>query len=116
MSEVSGHPLDPAVPGAVIGLAALARMAFEGVDQQPLFARLIARAGSEGGDAAALMDLATMLLLNSQIENGLGVQAQALAAQRVYRRPASGATGLSGGLKVLAIMTAGDMMANTPLD
>ena len=109
---MSGHPLDPAVPGASIGLAALARMAFEGVDQQPLFARLIERAGSEGGDAAALMDLATMLLLNSQIDNGLNVQAQALAAQRVYHRPALS----HGGLKVLAIMTAGDMMANTPLD
>jgi hypothetical protein len=82
------------------------------VDQQPLFARLVERAGAEGGDPAALMDLATMLLLNSQIENGLGVQAQALAAQQVYRRP--GPT--PGGPKVLAIMTAGDMMANTPLD
>ncbi|QUD86019.1 hypothetical protein [Phenylobacterium montanum] len=109
---MSAHPLDPAAPDASIGLTALARMAFEGVDQQPLFARLIERA--EGGDAVALMDLATMLLLNSQTENGLNVQAQALAAQRIYRRPSPVAGGSP--LRVLAIMTAGDMMANTPLD
>ena len=109
---MSRHPLDPAEAGASIGLAALARMAFEGVDQQPLFARLVERASAEGGDPVALMDLATMLLLNSQIENGLGVQAQALAAQRLYRRPSPG----PAELKVLSLMTAGDMMANTPLD
>ncbi|HEY2661311.1 MAG TPA: hypothetical protein VGI79_16440 [Caulobacteraceae bacterium] len=110
---MSDHPLDPAEPGASIGLAALARQAFEGVDPQPLWDRLVERASGAPPDAAALMDLATMLLLNSQVENGLGVQAQALDLQRVYRRPASpGPTEL----RVLAIMAAGDMMANTPLD
>jgi len=104
--------MSPAEQPASIGLAALARMAFEGVDQQPLWDRLVQRASAEGGDPAALMDLATMLLLNGQTENGLGVQAQALGQQRVYRRPSPG----PAELRLLAIMAPGDMMANTPLD
>ena len=104
--------MSPAETGASIGLAALARMAFEGVDQQPVWDRLVQRTGAEGGDPAALMDLATMLLLNGQTENGLGVQAQALDQQRIYRRPSPS----PAGLRLLAIMAPGDMMANTPLD
>ena len=110
---MTGHPLDPSEPGACIGLAALARQAFEGVDPQPLWNRLVERASSTPPDAAALMDLATMLLLNSQTENGLGIQAQALDLQRLYRRPA---TPGPAELRLLSIMAAGDMMANTPLD
>jgi hypothetical protein len=109
---MTGHPLDPQEPGALLGLAALAHLAFAGADQQPLFSRLIERATADPSDGPALMDLATMLLLNSQIENGLGVQAQALAQRRVFRRPSPG----PAELRVLSIMTAGDMMANTPLD
>ena len=103
---------DPAPPGASIGLAALARKAFEGGDLSPTWDRLVQRANTDPSDANALMDLATMLLLNGQAENGLAVQAQALALQRVYHRPAPG----EARLHLLAIMTAGDMMANTPLD
>lgn len=110
---MSQHPLDPAEPDASIGLARLARLAFEGADTQPLWNRLVERASAPGGDPVALMDLATMLLLNSQTENGLNIQAQALAERRLYRRPAAGG---APRLKVLAIMAAGDMMANTPLD
>ena len=116
MSRAS--PLDPSPPGASIGLAALARMAFEGVDLKPLWDRLIERATLDPTDAAALMDLATMLLLNGQGENGLAVQAQALDLRRLYHRPArqEAAQGETPSLNLLAIMTAGDMMANTPLD
>jgi hypothetical protein len=109
---MSGHPLDPAEPGCVIGLAALARQAFEGVDPQPLWDRLVQRASGDPPEAPALMDLATMLLLNSQTENGLNIQAQALAQQQIYRRASPGPSPL----RLLAITTAGDMMANTPLD
>ena len=106
---------DPSAPAsdAVLGLAALARMAFEGRDIQPVWNALMARASEGAGDPVALMDLATMLLLNGQAENGLGVQAQALAQRRVYHRPPQDGP---AGLTVLAIMTAGDMMANTPVD
>jgi hypothetical protein len=95
-----------------IGLAALARMIFEGADLQPLWNRLVERASADPGDAAALMDAATLLLLSGDRENGLGLQAQAIERSRFYRRPAPG----TPGLRLLALTVAGDTMANTPLD
>jgi hypothetical protein len=92
-----------------LGLSALARMVFEGADIQPLFAQLIERAGE--GDAGALMDIATMLLLTGD-RDGLRIQAEALQHQRLYSRPAPQA----GGVRLLALAAAGDTMANTPLD
>ena len=93
-----------------IGLAALAQMVFDGADIQPLFAQLVERAG--GGDVAALMDIATMMLLTGDRDGGLRIQAEALQHQRLYRRPA----GEVAGTRLLALMAAGDTMANTPLD
>ena len=99
-------------PRPSIGLAALARMIFEQVDVQPLWDQLVARATADPADAAALMDLATMLLLSGNRDGGLSVQAQALEQGRLYRRPGLG----TPGLRLLALMAAGDTMANTPLD
>ena len=98
-------------PADVIGLAVLGRMVFEGVDVVPVWDRLMARTRT-APDAGAVMDLATLLFLTGQIENGLRVQAQALEMQKLFRRPAAGPSAL----KLLAIVTAGDLMANTPLD
>lgn len=95
-----------------VGLAALARMVFEGADLQPLCDRLIARATAAPPHAGALMDLATLRILTGDREGGLAVQASALELSRVYRRPAS----TPGGPRLLALVTTGDMMANTPLD
>ena len=95
-----------------IGLAALARMIFEQVDVQPLWGQLVERATGDPTDAAALMDLATLLLLSGNRDDGLSVQAQALERGRLYRRPGVGGPGL----RVLALLAAGDTMANTPLD
>jgi len=99
-------------PPTILGLARLARMVFERVDLQPQWDVLATRATDDPTDAAAMLDLATMLLLTGQSEQGLMLQAQALALQSCYRRPAEGAPSL----RVLAIMTPGDMMANTPID
>jgi hypothetical protein len=95
-----------------IGLAALARMFFDQVDVQPLWGQLVDRATADPTDAAALMDLATMLLLSGDRDSGLGVQAQALEQARFYRRPG----GDHPGLRLLALVAPGDTMANTPLD
>lgn len=93
-----------------IGLARLARMIFDGADLQPVANRLVELANA--GDVSALMDLATLVLLTGDRDNGLKLQDQALSMRRLYRRPA----GRPGGLKLLALMAAGDTMANTPLD
>ena len=96
-----------------IGLAALARMFFEQADVQARWGQLVERATADPNDAAAVMDLATMLILSGDREGGLGLQAQALEKSRLYRRPAAGA---GQGLRLLALMAPGDTMANTPLD
>jgi hypothetical protein len=101
-----------AAPAQVIGLAVLGRMAFEGVDVVPVWDRLMAKNRAAPEDAGVIMDLATLLLLTSQVESGLRVQGDALALQKLFRRPAPG----PDPLKLLAIVAPGDLMANTPLD
>jgi hypothetical protein len=95
-----------------LGLATLARKVFEGADLQPIWEPLAERATTEPPDAGALMDIATLRLLTGERDAGLALQAHALGLQTLYRRPAS----QSGGLRLLAIVAPGDMMANTPLD
>jgi hypothetical protein len=99
-------------PGQVMGVAAIARQVYAGSDIEPLRQSLITRLAGDPEDAAALLDAGSMLLLSGQREAGLGCQAGALAIRRHYRLP----LGRGDGLKVLALVTAGDMMANTPID
>ncbi|MDD5299483.1 MAG: RimK family alpha-L-glutamate ligase [Gallionella sp.] len=99
----------------LIGLAKLMRMAYSGVDLAPLGAKLIERAGTNPGTASAnaLMDLFTVLLLRGERELALSMQAEALQIQQIYSAPtASG----QAAIRLLAVMTPGDLMANTPLE
>lgn len=96
----------------VIGMAALARAAFDGADLNPIWNRLIARIGADAADAGALMDASTLLFLTGDRERGLRFQSQALALSRAFRRPAAEAAAL----RLVAIVAAGDMMANTPVE
>lgn len=100
-------------PQPLIGLAPLMRQAFSGVDLRPLGARLVQRAMQYPGDANTLMDLSTVLQLIGNRELGLATQAQALQIQQHYQLAA--ATGTPG-IRLLAIVSAGDLMANTPLE
>ena len=97
----------------LIGLAALMRMAFSGTDLAPLGTQLIARAERNPDDANALMDLSTVLQLRGNRETALEVQAQALQIQQLYRPPSAGS---QAGIRLLAIMGPGDLMANSPLE
>ncbi len=96
---------------ALIGLARLMTMAFEGTDLAPLARQLIERAEADVHDAEALLDLAWILELQGLRDLGLATQAHALQTKRLFelpaRRPAS--------LRLLAIMAPGDLMTNTPL-
>lgn len=97
----------------VIGLARLMTLAFQGEDLRPVASTLIARAERNEHDAAALMDLSTVLFLQGLRDLGLATQAQALSLCRLYRlQPPEGAVPR---LRLLAIMAPGDLMTNTPL-
>jgi hypothetical protein len=96
---------------SLIGLARLMTAAFRGVDLMPLAQQLIERAERDPHDANALMDLSVILFMRGLTDMALRVQAQALQAERVYElAPAQPAA-----LKLLAIMTTGDLMTNAPL-
>lgn len=101
------------LPQALIGLAPLMRQAFSGIDLRPFGTCLVQRATQYPRDANTLMDLSTVLQLIGNRELGLATQAQALKIQQHYQLPA--ATGRAG-IRLLAIVSAGDLMANTPLE
>ncbi|MGZ4956906.1 MAG: ATP-grasp domain-containing protein [Methylobacter sp.] len=97
---------------SLIGLAKLMRMAYSGCDLAPLGTQLVERAETETG-GYALMDLSTVLQLRGYRDLALSMQAQAIESQQIYSQPTA-----TGQIKVrlLAIMGAGDLMANTPIE
>lgn len=74
---------------------------------------MIERAERDPTDANALMDLSTVLQLRGDRELALNMQAQALQIQQIYRPPTAGG---QVGIRLLALMGPGDLMANTPVE
>jgi len=97
----------------LIGLASLAKMAFDGADLAPVHAQLLNRATHHETDANALMDLSTVLHLMGHRECALSVQALALDIRQVYRLRGSGD---SAGIRLLAFVSPGDLAENNALE
>ncbi|WP_051356692.1 ATP-grasp domain-containing protein [Azorhizobium doebereinerae] len=98
------HPL--------VGMAELVRGFEAGRDMAAVWERLVARLDADPTDAAALLDMSTFLMVRKVRAKGEAAQAAALDLARIYHRT----YGLGGGLRLAAFVTAGDLMANTPLD
>ena len=96
----------------IVGLATILRMAYEGQDLQGLWSTMLDRVRTDPTDAAALMDMSVISQASNKRADGLALQAAALNVGRVFRRP----HGRGDGLKVVAYVTLGDFMANTPID
>ena len=96
----------------IVGLATILRMAYEGQDLQGLWSTMLDRVRTDPTDGAALMDMSVISQASNKRADGLALQAAALNVGRVYRRP----HGRGDGLKVVAYVTLGDFMANTPID
>ena len=94
-----------------IGLVELMRLAHANVDISPLGQMLIDKTAENLDDANALMDLATVLQLRGNRELALQIQMQAIEIQRAYTQSVDNPS-----LRVLALMSAGDLMANTPIE
>ncbi len=99
------HPL--------MGLAPLMRMALSGTDLKPLGEELVQRAQNDPGDASALLDLAIVLQLTGSPDLALTMQADALQVQQLYHLPATVAPAT---VRLLAMVTPGELMANTPVE
>ncbi|GLS85976.1 hypothetical protein GCM10010873_09500 [Cypionkella aquatica] len=97
-----------------IGYGAIVRMAYAGASQSALTRALVARVQGPVADPGALLDLATLLMLQGGdlAVEGAQMQRHAIALQKSYQ--ITHGSGL--GLRILAFVTAGDFMANTPLD
>jgi glutathione synthase/RimK-type ligase-like ATP-grasp enzyme len=97
-----------------MGIAALLRAAYYAADLKPLGTELIARMGTHPDDANAMMDLSIILQLLGSHESAIATQAEAIRMQQLYHLPT--VRGRDVGLRLLAIMGAGDFMANVPLE
>jgi hypothetical protein len=97
----------------IIGLASLAKMAFDGDDLRPLRSRLLDRAKHNQTDANALMDLSTILHLMGHRQCGLSLQALALDIQQLYHLRGSRD---SVGIRLLSLMSPGDLTENNTLE
>ncbi len=104
MTDLNHKPL--------IGLAKLMRMAFSGVDLAPLGTELI-ECAKTNLSANTLMDLSTVLQLRGNRDLALLMQTDAISSEQIYPVPT---TSDSINLRVCALMSAGDLMANTPLE
>jgi len=98
--------------GSLIGVSPIMHSIYLGEDIKPLWDRLAARVVANANDAEALMDLSVLLQARGRRAEGLEAQNAAIALQKSFRR----ICGEGGGLKLAALVTAGDLMANTPID
>jgi len=97
----------------LIGLARLARLAFAGTDLRPWRAGLLDRLSRNENDANALLDLSTVVQLMGQRDLGLSLQGLALEIQQLYHLQAAVA---GTGIRLLAILTPGDLAENNILE
>jgi len=114
-SGARAMPIDHAEDEAKqpIGIARLSKLAFDGADLKPLWKDLVDRYVSGAGDAATLMDMATLQQLFGNVEGGVACQQQALERHQLYRSPCAAAT---PALRLLALAAPGDIGTNTPLE
>ena len=97
-----------------LGHEAILRQIYAQADLGPLAADLINRAGAEVAEPGAAMDLSTLLLAQGGLwaAEGRVMQRAAVQVQQSYQI----VHGDGSGPRILALVTPGDFMANTPID
>ena len=96
-----------------IGMARLAKLAFDGNDLRPLWAELINKLLSGVANAGEGIDLSLIAQLLGDKQAGLAIQREVLLAHRLFRSPCATKTPR---LRVLALAAATDMGSNTPIE
>ncbi|OBQ70991.1 hypothetical protein A8146_26360 [Mesorhizobium loti] len=99
-------------PGLIMGKAPIVRAVFEGRDISPLWDTLFGRVSADVTDASAFLDISILLHAIGEEEKAVLSQKAALEISRKYRIRNGRGTGPS----VLVFVTAGDFMANTPIE
>jgi hypothetical protein len=98
---------------SLLGLAALAKRAFLGINLRPLREHLTQHISRLPHDANALMDLSILLHLAGNREAALTMQARAIAQQQTFHLPSSITP---TAVRLLAIMTSGDLTQNNAVE
>jgi hypothetical protein len=103
----------PMVAAPRIGFARLTKMAFDGVNLQPLWQSLMDRVADGSVDAGNGIDMSLLAQLFGEKQTGLQIQDEVLATHRLFRSPCSMQPPR---LRVLALAAAMDMGGNTPIE
>jgi hypothetical protein len=96
-----------------IGMARLAKMAFDGKDLRPIWTELIAKLLDGRAEAGEGLDLSLVAQLLGDKEAGLAIQHEVLKSHQLFRSPCISRTPR---LRVLALAAATDMGSNTPIE
>ena len=96
-----------------IGMAKLAKLAFDGGDLRPMWAELSAKLLNGAASAGEGLDLSLIGQLLGHKDAGLAIQREVLASHRLFRLPCASKTPR---LRVLALAAATDMGSNTPIE
>ena len=96
-----------------IGMAKLAKMAFDGRDLRPKWAELITKLLNGTADAGEGIDLSLIAQLLGDKRAGLVIQQEVLRSHRLFRSPCASKPPR---LRVLALAAATDMGSNTPIE
>jgi len=96
-----------------IGMARLAKMAFDGKDLRPLWRELTAKLLDGTADAGEGLDLSLIAQLLGDKPAGLSIQQEILKSHRLYRSPCASN---NPRLRVLALAAPTDMGSNTPIE
>jgi len=96
-----------------IGMAKLAKMAFDGKDLRPVWRELIAKLLDGTADAGEALDLSLIAQLLGDKQGGLAIQYEVLLSHQLFRAPCASR---QPRLRVLALAAATDMGSNTPIE
>ena len=96
----------------ILGMQRIVSLIYAGRDVTPLWNELMQRATADHTDAATLMDMATILQTLSRADEARQILRNAVQLRRDFCVVHGNGTGP----RILAFVTEGDFMANTPLD
>src|ERR1700758_3890971 len=96
-----------------IGMAKLAKLAFDGHNLRPKWSELITKLLDGTANAGEGIDLSLIAQLLGDKEAGLAIQQEELLSHQLFRSPC---TTKNPRLRVLALAAATDMGSNTPIE
>lgn len=112
MTSAASRVSTPDKIPSILGKAPITRAFYDKTDISELWEKLVKRISENAADAAAFMDASMVIHCAGKEQEAVAAQKAALDSSRQYRIT----NGTGTGLNVLVFVTAGDFMANTPIE